>query len=748
LDDEYVPLGGAAVPADELTLVKARDLALRLVEGGIGHAVLAECRRSDGSETVVFDVHLEVPNRRVHSIKRRERIAATFYDGDRLVPKVEALRKGFPVVPHLNLHVQEFPRSLCLYNERYDELKRQWTAPRFVHRIREWLELNARGELHPEDQGLEPLLVDFAGHIVLPHDLAAGQVQQLFVTGDAPEGRRWFLLAHQRPPTDGRRALQFVASVHHCLPQTHGVIHRCPGTLADVAELTRAAGLDLIEDLRQALPAWSEESKNAKVILVLVFPKRRTDAGPVEDYDTFCFATAHSVRQLGVQIGIWEEMNGSLATLIEVDREKRGQDVPVLVLNPCFELTRADLSRLNGRPEGRNDVKVAGIGVGALGSQVVTNLSRSGFGRWTLIDPDRLMPHNLARHALDGRLVGWNKAVAVACVVGTFSCEDGALVGSDADVLLGPDEVRAALSSSDVILDMTASVAVQRHLARDVDSQARRVCTFLTPSGADVVVLAEDVGRQATVDALEMQYYRALLHEDGLSGHLESDRVQQRYARSCGDLTSAMPHDLVALHSAIASRSIENVIAEAPAFIGVWRADANREVRRVPVEVRRVTEFSLGRWTVVLDDGLRDRLHRFRDEKLPSETGGVLLGSFDSEREVLYVVDTLPSPPDSEERRDLYIRGCEGLREAVRTVETKTAGMLEYIGEWHSHPRNSSTRPSDFDRKAFDWLTALMSKDGLPAIMMIAGDEELSLFVGSMGADEAPIPEDPRGEVA
>jgi integrative and conjugative element protein (TIGR02256 family) len=81
-------------------------------------------------------------------------------------------------------------------------------------------------------------------------------------------------------------------------------------------------------------------------------------------------------------------------------------------------------------------------------------------------------------------------------------------------------------------------------------------------------------------------------------------------------------------------------------------------------------------------------------------------------------------------------------------VETKTAGMLEYIGEWHSHPRNSSTRPSDFDRKAFDWLTALMSKDGLPAIMMIAGDEELSLFVGSMGADEAPIPEDPRGEVA
>ena len=736
------------MPADELTLLKARDLALRLADERIDHAVLVECRRSDGPETVVFDVQLEVPNRRVHPIRRRERIAATFDDGDRRVPKVEALRGDFPVVPHLNLHLQELPRSLCLYNERYDELKRRWTAPRFVHRIREWLELNARGELHQEDQALEPLLVDFAGHIVLPPDLMASQVQELVVTGDAPEGQRWFLRAHREVAQSVRGSITLVASVHYCQPQTHGVIHRCPQTLTEVAELAADAGLDLIEDLRQALPAWREKSQNAKVILVLVFPKRRTDAGPVEGCDTWCFATGHSVRQVGVQIGIWEEMNGDLATLIEVDREKHGQDVPVLVLNPCFELTRADLSRLNGRPEGRNDMKIAAVGTGALGSQVVTNLSRSGFGRWTLVDPDRLMPHNLARHALDGRWIGSNKAATLAYVAGTFSCEDGALTGIDADVLRASGEVRAALSSCDVILDMTASVAVQRHLARDVDSPARRACTFLTPSGADLVVLAEGGGRQSTLDALEMQYYRALLHEDGLSGHLEMDRGKQRYARSCGDLTSTMPHDLVALHSAIASRSIENVLAEAHGFIGVWRADANREVRRIPVEVRRVTEFSLGRWTLVLDDGLRERLHRFRDEKLPNETGGVLLGSFDTEREVLYIVDTLPSPPDSEERRDLYIRGCEGLREAVKTVETKTAGMLEYIGEWHSHPRGAGTRPSNFDRKAFEWLTALMSKDGLPAVMVIAGDDELSLFVDLMGADAAPIPEDPRDEVA
>ena len=67
--------------------------------------------------------------------------------------------------------------------------------------------------------------------------------------------------------------------------------------------------------------------------------------------------------------------------------------------------------------------------------------------------------------------------------------------------------------------------------------------------------------------------------------------------------------------------------------------------------------------------------------------------------------------------------------------------MLEYIGEWHSHPRGASTMPSDFDLAAFAWLTKLMALDGLPAVMMILGDApDPSLFVGFMGKEESPIP--------
>ena len=56
-------------------------------------------------------------------------------------------------------------------------------------------------------------------------------------------------------------------------------------------------------------------------------------------------------------------------------------------------------------------------------------------------------------------------------------------------------------------------------------------------------------------------------------------------------------------------------------------------------------------------EALLAKLSSLREPKLPNETGGVLLGSFDVERRILYIADALPSPPDSEEWPTLYIRG-------------------------------------------------------------------------------------------
>jgi integrative and conjugative element protein (TIGR02256 family) len=297
------------------------------------------------------------------------------------------------------------------------------------------------------------------------------------------------------------------------------------------------------------------------------------------------------------------------------------------------------------------------------------------------------------------------------------------------------------LNEASLILDMSASVTVARHLTLRPKSSARRASLFLTPTGEDLVLLAEDRDRSIRLDSLEMQYYRALAVDERLKGHFQPLDHQRRYGQSCRDITSDLPQELVALHAAIGSRAVRSTGASHAARITVWRSDREGNVRRVDVDAAPSVRHQIGEWTVSLDAMLVHQLATLRESKLPKETGGVLLGSFDLANKIIYIAHTIASPPDSEEWPTLYIRGCKGLRSKVEEVGRMTDGMLGYIGEWHSHPSGCSTAPSDDDLQVFAWLTDLMDADGLPAMMMIVGDGgHSSCFVGQMMKAERLLP--------
>ena len=104
-----------------------------------------------------------------------------------------------------------------------------------------------------------------------------------------------------------------------------------------------------------------------------------------------------------------------------------------------------------------------------------------------------------------------------------------------------------------MILDVSTSIPVARHLTHDDDSDARRASLFLNPSATDLVLLVEGRGRGVQLDELEMQYYRALVSHPCLHEHLRRPNGRVRYAQSCRDVSSMIPQDSVALHAGIAS---------------------------------------------------------------------------------------------------------------------------------------------------------------------------------------------------
>jgi proteasome lid subunit RPN8/RPN11 len=194
-----------------------------------------------------------------------------------------------------------------------------------------------------------------------------------------------------------------------------------------------------------------------------------------------------------------------------------------------------------------------------------------------------------------------------------------------------------------------------------------------------------------------------------------------RYGTSCRDVSARLPQAQVALHAAIAARRLPHLAGQNDAAIRIWLASEGADdVVMLDVASRRVTRQAVGDWTVVYDDGLVETIARLRRERLPNETGGVLLGAFDVERRIVHVVDTLPSPVDSQERTTLYIRGVEGLREQLEDARKRTFGQLEYVGEWHSHPDGCACAPSRDDLAVLSWLSAHMDADGIPGVMMIA----------------------------
>jgi Prokaryotic E2 family A/Prokaryotic homologs of the JAB domain len=768
MNGNNVPLNGRVIGVGELQIPKAQELVQTLRAGTVDWAHFVECRRvevadqiagmtQDGMEIIVLDVEVELPQHKAHDIRHLERIAVGLSQEDEGYPEVLALRENFPLVPHLNLRSFEIPRSFCLYYEPYSEIKLRWTAPAFIERIRTWLAKTATGSLHAEDQQLEPLLIGSPARLILPSDLFAGGDQDIperLEISRVNSGCERFCLIGERPGINGQpagknSAPQFVATIIVGAPQTHGIIRRQPLNLRELHEFLGSAEVDLLSILRARLRGWQfdEAVLNASLVIILILPKARKAGGPEEAADIWAFICTRTIAEerkngiptksgqvgfatvaaVGEQIGLWKKNSDKIATLIPIDAEKEGRQVEVALLDPSFALSREGAARFNGLSN-RDVRKITAIGLGSLGSQVFLNLLRSAYGEWNLIDKDLLLPHNLARHGLYGAVVGAPKVEPLAFYAN--STIDGPPIASAivADVLEPGDaaeQVTKSLAESDVILDLSASVAVARHLSHEVNAHGRRASLFLNPSGTDLVMLVEDAERKIQLAALEMQYYRLLTDEIDLHTHLRRGGERIRYAHSCRDLSTTISQEHVAMHAAIGSRMLRHALESDRATIAIWHADENGGVlnyRSSPIP----TMFERrGAWAIYFDTGLLKRVKRIRYKRLPNETGGILIGTFDMQRSIVYVVDALPAPSDSQERPQGFIRGFHGLTESVEKIEKITGGQLSYVGEWHSHPPGHDATPSEnYDRKLFEWLTEKMARDGLPALMLIAGDRQ------------------------
>lgn len=192
-----------------------------------------------------------------------------------------------------------------------------------------------------------------------------------------------------------------------------------------------------------------------------------------------------------------------------------------------------------------------------------------------------------------------------------------------------------------------------------------------------------------------------------------------------------MATDAVALAAAIGSRTVRSFLDQTNAAIAVWRGTEEFTVSKFSANPSRLIRTQCGETEVVWDEDIRDRLRMLRQRRLPKETGGVIYGVRDLSRNVLYIVDVTGAPSDSKEWPTAFIRGSAGVAKGLAEASQRTSGMVEYIGEWHSHPDRCSVEPSSDDEQVYTWIAEHQAKDGYPAVMLIVGKHDFNWLVGS-----------------
>lgn len=693
------------------------------------------------TECIIVDVECDdIPPRNAAGILYRERLALCVSSDPGCLVEVLALRKDFPILMHQNQGIPGYPASLCLYFEPAISVMRTWTPQTFLRRIQWWLEKSAQGELHPSDQPVEHLFFASRYELVLPWNLEKLREDKCrFVIARSPErpdgGFTCFLQAVSSADANNRTTTHIELDLP---PIVHGTVEHDPSTLGELADILLNRQVDLIAGLRSALcdlvdqnGAIAADSDKATIILLRVPICRTLDSEP-EGSTYRAFLLPIGALELGVAI----------SALIKHDN-KYFQDIfgnPHTNLawreKPIFpmEVLKQNDSATARRQSGIVDKGPTGVlvGAGSLGSAILNLWGRSGWGNWTVLDKDHIRPHNLSRHTAYAQHIGESKATVVAGL--HLAALDGAstLTPLVCDATnLTQEPVLNALKAATVVVDASTTLEYPRAASAN-NTLPRHISIFVTPNGNGSVLLAENTQRTIRLQTIEAQYYRALIQNDWGKDHLSGHVSTFWSGAGCRDISVVMPYSRIMGHSCTLAEQIQAITVQDDALIRIWQrepASGSVAVYDIPPVSERCIPF--GDLDLFIDAGVEKDLRNMRKKGLPNETGGVLLGYYDFNIGAVLIVAALPAPLDSKSTPGSFERGVDGLAEAVKEASDRTAGVVGYVGEWHSHPPGYSASPSNDDLLQLSYLAQKMAEDGLPAFSLIVGEDDIQIYKGA-----------------
>lgn len=697
----------------------------------VGKVISAFCQDETGVEILHIEIDaIELPQYPVVLVNKKEDVF--IHVQDERVPIVYC-RDDFPIVPHLNVH-EDGKKSLCLFDVSYYDISHLFNASLLLKRIVEWFSLTARGELHQKDQPLEPFFPYVKDKVIL----TPGFYGNIFIRLEKTISSNGSITLKNTDFLSGKGDVYGLIMVTSNNRGRENIINFLPKTLGD---LDQAFGNTLLQQIAPNVEVlWDvihspekyqklfNQSLNLlKKCKILLLVKTNIYRDGVEETSHFkFFVILGNLFDLISSLGYKLEKN-KLVKKGNLDDYKNTKIFPYEIQ---YTINRKFAQDLNRKTESGENLKYMQIGVGALGAQIANNCIRSGFGEWIYLDDDEFLPHNIARHCFTREFVCANKADSMVKYANSILFQEASssymAITSNMFDVTAQTQIQNEFSSVHMLIDTSASIAVERKIALDYKNSPRCMSLFMNPSGTSLVMLREDKRRLIKLDTLEMQYYRLIIKTEQLYNHLQfSEKVI--YSTSCRGSSLVFSQEMTSIFSGIGCKVIKKADVEDTAKVCVWYEDG-LEVKCIEEDGEIFQEISHGEWIVKVSSSVVNGLYSTRSKKLPNETGGILIGNFDFLRNICYIVDILKAPADSKEYPTAFIRGSKGLKKQIQHIENVSMGNLYYIGEWHSHP-NNNTNASEADKELFKSISEFTNKECNPGIMVIVGEDNFQVYI-------------------
>ncbi len=644
------------------------------------------------------------------------------------------------------------PATFCLHRGSFDDWMAERTISQLVKRVRDWLCKAARNRLIPPGDGWEPIRIESYGGVSI---YSATDLQQF--------------IKKRLKSTNGQEGFSLLR--YKLLPRTADdpLAAGMGYAIEWIETVSKRHGNRVAKQIRKSKQRFDPQHPTERQLLGMLIWTAEDNI--CDTYFADIPATLTQLHHWGGNVGLpikqalnryqrrgYQFFNG-IPVILAIRRPSDligdTSDIELVNLVICSDedaivpmrnispLT-TDKAQLISGIEKLDSPSILAIGCGALGSKIQMHLARAGLTNLTLVDHDVLLPHNLVRHSLLAGRVSDNKADALGKEIEHMyrgQAEVTAVRSNGIDILHGTKT--HLLEQKAWLIDATASKAFERALIECQQLDGIRVMRAeLAHRGQIGMMSIEGPNRNPRLDDISVYLSTLACDHDYLSDWLTAGDTAERsdlqfeeipIGMGCHTDTMVLADDEISFHAALMSTSFKHQISQAScegylqlSFLG-HEGDVSRQQISVPT-FHVLQADNDDTWQIRVTERVKKEILKSVAESAPNETGGILMGNVNPVRKVVHVTKVLPPPPDSRSTPYMFVRGSKDVPDAVRQIQSLTGGFINYVGEWHSHPKGGG-QMSQQDKAAARQLQAVLKSSDTPVHIIIATPANLHSHV-------------------